>query len=209
MADTGITILVVDDDESLLRTMTAILGRGGYSVLAFSGAMAALRKARDFEGEIHLLLTDVNMPELDGLTLAQQLLAERSDMRVLLMSGCSVVPSVLPLIRKPFRMAQLLAGVSAVMGCPAPLNADVAADKISSGSHGRAERVAEVDKTRRRFLEVSRQFAAVTKDVPSGIPNPDGMMPIEREAKVLRKSFEEYQRARKMLDEEIATDYDR
>src|SRR5262245_13135914 len=100
-------VLVVDDDATMLRAAEAILHRGGYSPIAASGAKEALKQSRDFRAEIHLLLTDFTMPEMDGLTLAAQVIAERVDIRVLLMSALSCVPSRLPFLKKPFYAAQL------------------------------------------------------------------------------------------------------
>src|SRR5215472_15269277 len=93
------TVLAVDDDADGLRTIEAMLRRGGYQTMAASGPLQALEKARDFQSEIHLLLTDVVMPEMDGVALAQQLVVELRNLRVLLISECTDVPQRLPLLR--------------------------------------------------------------------------------------------------------------
>ena len=96
------------------------LEKGGYTVHAFTNPTEALRQMREFMGNIHLLLTDVTMPEMDGITLARHLLAERPSTRVLLMSGYSdVQPSGLPLLKKPFSREHLLEEVERVLaGAP-------------------------------------------------------------------------------------------
>jgi CheY-like chemotaxis protein len=86
----GQVILVVDDDADILRGTAEVLRRRGYSPISASGPLEALKKSRDFRGEIHLLPTDLTMPEMDGLGLAKQVFAERSHIRVLLMSPCNL-----------------------------------------------------------------------------------------------------------------------
>lgn len=62
----GLTVLVVDDNESMLLTTAATLRRAGYCALTAASPLEALRKSRDYGGTIHLLLTDVVMPSIDG-----------------------------------------------------------------------------------------------------------------------------------------------
>ena len=81
------TILVVEDDDQLLHLAHRALEARGYTVLAADRGAAALEMARRHEGPIHLLLTDVTIPDMDGRTLAATLRAERREMRVLYMSG--------------------------------------------------------------------------------------------------------------------------
>ena len=97
------TVFVVDDHPDVLSATERILRRGGYSVIAASNPQEALEKSRAFQGEIHLLLADVTMPAMDGIVLAQQILAEREHTRVLLMSGNAKVESRLPLPLQPRR----------------------------------------------------------------------------------------------------------
>ena len=63
----GQIVLVVEDDPSLLSAVEAILRRGGYLPIPASGPLEALNKSHEFAGEIHLLLTDIIMPDMDGL----------------------------------------------------------------------------------------------------------------------------------------------
>ena len=125
------TVLVVDDDLRMLSATERTLRHGGYSVIAAPGPLEALEKARAFQGEIHLLLTDVRMPAMDGTVLAQQILAERAHIRVLLMSG-GKVESRLPLLKKPFHTAQFLVQVAKVISGPVPQRPAVNVDKVDS-----------------------------------------------------------------------------
>ena len=81
------TVLVVDDDRGVRELTAKILGQYGYQVITSSSGDEALRRAAEFEGEIHLLITDVVMPRIDGGELAQQLKAQRPAMKVLYISG--------------------------------------------------------------------------------------------------------------------------
>ncbi len=81
------TILLVDDEEAILKMTTRQLQLLGYAVLAANTRNAALRLAEEFRGKINLVLTDVIMPEMSGWELAQKLLATNSRLRTLFMSG--------------------------------------------------------------------------------------------------------------------------
>lgn len=81
------TILLVDDEEPVQHLVRQILERRGYRILAASDGPAALRLSSDFQGDIHLVLTDIVMPGMSGLEVATCLLAARPSMKVLYMSG--------------------------------------------------------------------------------------------------------------------------
>jgi PAS domain S-box-containing protein len=81
------TILLVEDDEAIRALISRMLGRYGYTVLhARNGAQAA-RIAERRDSAIHLLLTDVVMPEVGGRRLADQMLEHRPNLQVLFISG--------------------------------------------------------------------------------------------------------------------------
>jgi DNA-binding NtrC family response regulator len=100
-----------------------MLVRHGYTVLAASNADEALRIARDHQGEIQLLLTDVIMPGRSGKELAGDLAGLRVGMKVLYMSGYSqdvivhegVIEAGISLIEKPFAADALLRKVRDVL----------------------------------------------------------------------------------------------
>ena len=95
------TVLLVDDDP-LLRYVTAQMleDLGCHVVTAENGweALDILRRHR----EIQILLTDINMPGMDGYELARRALDFRRDLKVLLLSGREPDGQEFPLIRKPF-----------------------------------------------------------------------------------------------------------
>ena len=81
------TILVVEDDEAVREIAARMLRMGGYEVLTAANAGEALQASEQHRGELHLLLTDVVMPEMSGPQLADQLEKLWPDLRVLYMSG--------------------------------------------------------------------------------------------------------------------------
>ncbi len=109
------TILLVEDETSILSMIQAMLEKLGYRVLAASAPQAALQTAREYKEKINLLLTDVIMPEMDGLELARRLKTELPDMRCLFMSGytADVIISLgsndsrTDFIQKPFSLPDL------------------------------------------------------------------------------------------------------
>ena len=83
----GETILLVEDEKSIRVPCSLFLDALGYHVLLAETPGDALKMADRHPGDIHLLLTDVVMPGMDGLQLATRLGAARSDLKVLFMSG--------------------------------------------------------------------------------------------------------------------------
>jgi CheY-like chemotaxis protein len=113
------TILLVEDEPAMLRTTTLILERQGYTVLAASTPGEAIRLAREHAGEMHLLMTDVVMPEMNGRDLAKHLLSLYPHLRRLFMSGYpadviarhGVLDPGVHFIQKPFSKRDLAAKV--------------------------------------------------------------------------------------------------
>jgi PAS domain S-box-containing protein len=81
------TILLVEDQPHLLALAREFLERLGYTVLSAASAEEALQLTRDYSGRIHLLLTDIVMPGMNGRELAQVLKSERRGLKVLYVSG--------------------------------------------------------------------------------------------------------------------------
>ena len=81
------TVLVVEDEAPVRNVARQVLERHGYTVLEAPSAEAALDIATRYSGTIHLLLTDVVMPGLNGRELASRLADLRPDARVIFMSG--------------------------------------------------------------------------------------------------------------------------
>ena len=113
------TILLVED-ESLLLDMTATMLRlQGYTVLTASTPKEAMRLAGEHTGDIHLLMTDVIMPEMNGRDLATRALSLRPGIRLLFMSGYTanviahhgVLDDGVHFLQKPFSAKELAARV--------------------------------------------------------------------------------------------------
>ena len=81
------TVLLVEDEEVVREMATEILRDAGYHVLEAKHGPEALILGRRHSGAIHLMLTDVVMPQMSGRDLAEQLTPLRRDMKVLYMSG--------------------------------------------------------------------------------------------------------------------------
>ncbi len=83
----GETILFVEDEPSILKMGHRLLGRLGYNVLATCSPGEAIRMAREHEGEIDLLITDMVMPEMNGRELSEHIRALHPKTAMLFMSG--------------------------------------------------------------------------------------------------------------------------
>ncbi len=83
----GYTVLIVEDEADLLVLEADLLERQGIKVLKASNGNEALMVQDEYEGDIDILLTDVVMPELDGIRLAELFNSLRPDTRVIFMSG--------------------------------------------------------------------------------------------------------------------------
>lgn len=81
------TILVVEDEASLLDITKAMLTEAGYRVLSAQGPFAAIQLAEKHKDPIHLLLTDIVMPKMNGVELSEYLLNIEPKIKVLYMSG--------------------------------------------------------------------------------------------------------------------------
>ena len=81
------TILVVEDENPLLDTTLAMLTEAGYRVLSAQGPFAAIQLAEKHKKPIHLLLTDIVMPKMNGVELSEHLLGIKPEIKVLFMSG--------------------------------------------------------------------------------------------------------------------------
>ncbi len=104
------TVLLVEDEADLRTLAAEILEGAGYAVLAAGGPGEAMERARHHLGPIHLLLTDVVMPEMSGRDLAERLALAHPGMKVLYMSGYTadaivhhgVLAPGIALLQKPF-----------------------------------------------------------------------------------------------------------
>jgi two-component system, cell cycle sensor histidine kinase and response regulator CckA len=117
------TILLVEDESSILELITIMLRRQGYTVLAANNPAEALRLGHQHAKTINLLLSDVVMPEMNGRDLAQKLLSIIPNVKRLFMSGYtadviahhSVIDEGVSFIQKPFSTKELAAKVREVL----------------------------------------------------------------------------------------------
>jgi len=118
------TILLVEDEANLRRLSLESLQRQGYAVLEAQDGPAALQLATHHKGVIHLLLTDVVMPGMNGRELARRVALLRPDTKILFMSGYTenvidrngtIDPNV-ELLQKPFSMSELVSKVRELLG---------------------------------------------------------------------------------------------
>lgn len=134
------TLLLVEDDDMVRNLAKEYLEEEGYTVLAAQDADEAIRIFRQMT-TIHLLVTDVVMPGMSGPELAQQLVAQRKDMKVLYTSGYPGHPLVrnntpkeeISYLPKPFTPEQLLLKVRKVLDT----TPDSSAKKQSRRKRGR------------------------------------------------------------------------
>jgi len=117
------TILVVEDEPGILEVTTIMLGMQGYTVLFADTPGKALGVAGEYAGDIHLLLTDVVMPEMNGRDLACNLLSLYPDIKLLFMSGYTsnvlahqgVLDEGVYFIQKPFSAKDLTTKIREVL----------------------------------------------------------------------------------------------
>ncbi|MCX4246731.1 response regulator [Paraliomyxa miuraensis] len=116
------TILVVDDEPLIRKLINAILSRRGYMVLEAENGHDGLERF-DTHAGIDLVLSDIAMPELDGLGMAQALRARRPALPVLFMSGYTDHDQTglgeddqRKLLNKPFTAQQLLTRIEQALG---------------------------------------------------------------------------------------------
>ena len=119
------TILLVEDEQMILDLATLLLQSHGYTVLATSTPSAALDVADQHAGKIHMLVTDVIMPGMNGRELADRINALYPDIKLLFMSGYTadiiaaqcVIDEGSNFIEKPFASKDLIAKVANILNC--------------------------------------------------------------------------------------------
>jgi CheY-like chemotaxis protein len=109
------TLLVCEDDETIRQLMCRVLTERGYQVLSAENSQKGIELAARHEGPIDLLVTDVIMQGMSGGQMAQQLKAQRPNMRILYVSGYTsdvveqhgVLESGIQFLQKPFTAEDL------------------------------------------------------------------------------------------------------
>ena len=118
-------VLVVDDEASIRDLLAKTLALAEYDVDTASDASSALTRVR--AAEYDLLIADLRMPGMDGLTLIRQVKKIRAEMPVIIITGFSSEASAIEAVnlgvagylRKPFRVPEVLAAAAKALGAPA------------------------------------------------------------------------------------------
>jgi CheY-like chemotaxis protein len=114
-----VTILIVDDEPEVRTVIAEFLEEFGYFVLQAEGGAEALTRLRD-NPAVRLLVTDIRMPEMSGIELADLATQQNPLLKVILISGYFVAQQMhRRFLRKPFRMKELEAAVRAELGATA------------------------------------------------------------------------------------------
>ena len=120
------TIMVVEDNAMLRDMAQQILQRHGYTVLVAGKGEECLQRLATYDGPLHLLLTDVVMPEMNGRELYRRLAALRPDLKVLYMSGYTdnvilhhgILETGINFIQKPFSVQGLANKIRTILNKP-------------------------------------------------------------------------------------------
>ncbi len=117
------SILLVEDEPSIVEIITMILSGQGYTLLSATRPSEAIRMAEEHDGRISLLITDVIMPDMNGRDLAKQLQSKFPELKCLFMSGYTanviahhgVLDDGVHFIQKPFTLSAIAAKVREVL----------------------------------------------------------------------------------------------
>ncbi len=115
------TILVVDDDCSIRTFVKLFLEIEGYAVLMAENAETAIKMYTQHQSTVALLLTDVVMPHMNGLELADQILLREPQLPILFMSGSENASRGFGCVAKPFTVAGLVRKVGEVLESRSPV----------------------------------------------------------------------------------------
>jgi len=134
------TVLLVEDETTVRQLTRQYLTTQGYTVLEAADPAVAMQISGSHAGTIHLLLTDVIMPGMNGRELAQAILASRPEIKVLYMSGYTenvighngTLEVDVNLLQKPFSLPTLKAKVREVLDTPLPSEVEMSLQKVSS-----------------------------------------------------------------------------
>jgi|SRR4051794_24739949 CheY-like chemotaxis protein len=111
------TILLVDDDQMLREVMTRVLEASGFRVIAASDGVAAWELLQANGQAIHAIVTDVQMPRMEGLELAERVATLPNSPPLLFISGYprGRIPYDYPFLSKPFQADQLVDSIAAIL----------------------------------------------------------------------------------------------
>lgn len=110
-------VLLAEDEVMVQNVARIVLESAGYFVLTAENGEQALYISERYPGLIHLLLSDVRMPVMNGLELKDKICLQRPEIKIVLMSG-ETPPVNVPFLRKPFNPTQLRDKVDSVLRTP-------------------------------------------------------------------------------------------
>jgi two-component system nitrogen regulation response regulator GlnG len=151
------TVLIADDDRSIRTVLTQALGRSGYQVRSTGNAATLWRWVEDGEGD--LVITDVVMPDENGLDLIPRIRRIRPELRVVVMSAQSTLMTAVKATQrgafeylpKPFDLQELLAVVGRALMAPSPVSTEPAVPREKSTEKlpliGRSSAMQEIYRT--------------------------------------------------------------
>ena len=112
-------VLLVDDDEGVGKIAALTLRQKGHDILFASNGLEALMVYSSYRQKIDLVLTDVDMPQMNGIELAARIRARDPSKKILFMSGRTFddlgIPKNYPMLSKPFLPSQLVAAVDSAL----------------------------------------------------------------------------------------------
>ena len=117
------TVMIVEDESNILFLVKKVLIECGYTIIACKTGAEAIEQARKYEGDIHLLLTDVIMPEMNGRELQISIKELKPEIKTVFMSGYSadvienrgLLDHDVNFIQKPFQLSSLISKIREVL----------------------------------------------------------------------------------------------
>jgi PAS domain S-box-containing protein len=163
------TVMLVEDEAKLRGLARQSLEGQGYTVIEAGDGAEALQLAQAHRGPIHLLLTDVIMPGMNGRELAGELLPRRPEMRVLYMSGYTenaighngMLDEGINLLQKPFTLAAMKAKVREVLDTPHPQEVEMARHAQQAQLRNAREKLATPFRAQRFNLQLPLRYRRV------------------------------------------------
>jgi len=114
LSKTKLNVLVVDDNDCIREVLTALLSHRGHRCESAANRREAIEKVA--QGHFDVVITDVNMPEMDGITLTRELALRFSDLPVMIMTGqldehcrkSALLAGAREVLRKPFEISEFM-----------------------------------------------------------------------------------------------------
>lgn len=113
------TILVVDDEPIIRLLLHDVLVKDGYQVLEAKDGQTSVGSYKSHRDEIDLVILDLKLPDVDGVTVLGELKEIDGDVQVVIITGnldVDDIPGTLAMLRKPFRIPELRSVVHGIVG---------------------------------------------------------------------------------------------